>query len=238
MSMETSTSEANAAIAGGRATAGTANRVMVELPSGRHHLSPEFVYLHQRERLLRAISEMCAERGYQSTTIAGIVRHAGVSSRTFYKHYSSKQECFLAAYRTALAGLHERLAVASQAAPAWPERVAAGVRELLNELAAQPALARTLFVDVLFAGPEAQLLRQQTLRGYQRLLPLPPHAPPGVAETVVGGVVEMIYHTILEDRTSALPGMYDELLYCLLVPVLGHEEAVAVCSRVGASLPG
>lgn len=49
----------------------------------------------------------------------------------------------------------------------------------------------------------------------------------------------MIHHTILEGRTSTLPGMYDEMLYCLLVPLLGHEQTSAVCScaRIRVSAP-
>jgi AcrR family transcriptional regulator len=207
---------------------------VTQLPSGRHRLSLEFVMAHQRERLRRAVSEVCASRGYRSTTLADIVREAGVSPRTFYKHYSCKEECFLDAYRTLLGSLNERIAKVSAGGSRWPERVAAGLRMLLQELAEHPSVGRTLFVDALFAGEKAQLCRQEALRYYQRRLPLPSGAPPRVAETVVGGVVEMIYHTILEERIHALPQMYEELLYCLLLPVLGHDEATAVCGRASA----
>lgn len=217
-----------------RPAGGAAKRPFVQLPPGRHSLSPEFVLAHQRERLLRAASEQCAVNGYESTTIAHIVRQASVSRRTFYRHFASKQACFLAAYQTTLAELEERLGTVSAGIAPWPDRLAFVLKTLLDELASQPALAHTLFVDVLFAGPQAKRRRQAALRRYQRLLPLPDRAPPGVAETVIGGIVEMIYHTILEDRTSALPGMYPEMLYCLLLPLLGHERTTTVCSRAQA----
>lgn len=207
------------------------DRSLPQLPPGRHHLSPEFVLAHQRERLLRAVSDQCATNGYQSTTIAHIVRQASVSRRTFYKHFASKQECFLAAYQTTLAQLEERLRTASTGITPWPDRLAVVLKTMLDELAHHPTMAHTLFVDVLFAGPEVKRCRQAALRRCQRLLPLPDKAPPGVAETVIGGIVEMIYHTILEGRTSTLPSMYDEMLYCLLLPLLGHEKTSAVCSR-------
>jgi len=208
-----------------------ANRGMTELPRGRHRLSAEFVRAHQRERLLRAVSELCATQGYDATTITHIVREAGVSQRAFRKHFASKQECFLAAYRTLLAGLEERLDEACAGISPWWDRVAAGLKALLEDLACRPSMAHTLFVDVLFAGDEAKRLRQAALREYQGYLVLPDGLPPGVEETVVGGIVEMIYHTIREDRTSELPSMYSEMLYCLLLPLLGHEQATAVCSR-------
>lgn len=205
-----------------------------DLPSGRHRLSPEFVRSHQRARLLRAVCEVCASRGYESATIAQIVRAASVSTRTFYTHYPSKQECFLDAYRTTLSELHERLAAATSSATGGREALALGLRALLHELSTEPILARTLFVDILFAGPQALRMRQEALLRYQQMLPHPPSAPPGVTQAVIGGMVETIYHTILEDRASALEGMYDELLYCLFIPLLGHEETLALCARVGA----
>jgi len=216
--------------------ASLASRPLPPLPPGRHHLSPEFVFAHQRERLLRAISDQCATNGYESTTIAHIVRQASVSRRTFYKHFASKQECFLAAYQTTLAQLDKLLSTASIGITPWPDRLAVILKTMLDELAHHPSMAHTLFVDALFAGPEAKRRRQAALRRCQRLLPLPDKVPPGVAETVLGGIVEMIYHTILEGRTSALPSMYDEMLFCLLVPLLGHEKTSAICSsaRAGA----
>ncbi len=210
---------------------GQVSRLLTELPRGRHRLSPEFVFAHQRERLMQAVSELCASQGYAATTIAHIVRAAGVSQRTFGKHFASKQACFLAAYESHLTGLEGRLREITVGVSPWPERLAVGLKALLEELACRPALAHTLFVDALFAGDEAKHLRQRILRRYQKVLPIPDGAPPGVAETVVGGIVEMIYHTIREDQTQALPGMYPEMLYCLLLPLRGHEEAASICSR-------
>jgi AcrR family transcriptional regulator len=184
------------------------------------------------------VCETCASRGYDATTIADIVRGAGVSSRTFYKHFQSKQECFLAAYTTVLSDLQGRLmaAVRAEHPPTWPQRVAVGLRELLSELASHPTVAHMLFVDVLFAGAEARELRQRALCSYQEQLPLPPFAPDGLAATVLGGIVETIYHTILEGSIASLPSMYEELLYCLLVPLLGHEQASTVCASASLQL--
>jgi AcrR family transcriptional regulator len=205
------------------------------LPSGRHGLAPEFVQAHQRERLLRGISDACFAQGYPSTTIADIVSEAGVSRRTFYSHFSGKEECFLEAYRMLVIYMEGKLASACAAAgPAWPERLAAALRELLDELARQPSIARTLFVDVLSAGPRALAARQEAFRRHVSHLRLPAGAPPELGEAVGGGIAEMVYHTILAGGVEELPGMYEELLYCLLLPLLGHGEATAVCGRASA----
>src|SRR6187455_2663699 len=67
------------------------------LPPGRHGLPREFVAHNQRERLIAGLAEAVAENGYAGTTIAHIPRQAAVSRRTFYEHFSSKDECFIAA---------------------------------------------------------------------------------------------------------------------------------------------
>ncbi len=48
--------------------------------------------------MIDAITELVAERGYQKTTIDSIAKGARVSLKTFYEHYASKEECFLAAF--------------------------------------------------------------------------------------------------------------------------------------------
>ena len=215
--------------AGGRGTQGfpPAHPPSGSLPSGRHGLSPEYVSAHQRARLVRAVGEVCAQRGYAEVTNADIARAAGVSPRTFYRHFASKEDCFLHAFAGSVRELEATVeaALAATGGP-WQAQAGAALRALLEELGAHPSLARTLFVDVLFAGPAALRMREQSLDRCRASLPVPPRAPPEVAEAALGGVVEIIYHTVLAGRARELAGMGDELLYCLLVPLIGHGPAM------------
>jgi hypothetical protein len=58
---------------------------------------------NQRERLFGAIVAICAERGYEATTIKGVVALSGVSRRDFCGHFADKEACFLAAMDAILA---------------------------------------------------------------------------------------------------------------------------------------
>ncbi len=49
-----------------------------------------------RRRLLDAMAEAVRDRGYRETTVADVVRIARTSRRTFYEHFDSKQDCFIA----------------------------------------------------------------------------------------------------------------------------------------------
>ena len=45
-----------------------------------------------RGRLERAALELYGERGFENTTVAEIAARAGVTERTFFRHYSDKRE--------------------------------------------------------------------------------------------------------------------------------------------------
>lgn len=54
-----------------------------------------------RERLLTAVTDAIADRGYHATTVAEVIAYAGVSRATFYEHFADKDACVLAAYQQA-----------------------------------------------------------------------------------------------------------------------------------------
>ncbi|MFI8004065.1 TetR family transcriptional regulator [Streptomyces sp. NPDC086010] len=45
-----------------------------------------------RGRLARAALELYSERGFEQTTVAEIARRAGLTERTFFRHYADKRE--------------------------------------------------------------------------------------------------------------------------------------------------
>ena len=133
------------------------------LPRGRHGLSRSEVVRSQRSRMLRALAEAVAEKGYANTSVADVITRAGTSRETFYQQFSSKQDCFLAAFDAAGEILLGRLT----------GRVPQGTREerferlldgYLEALAGEPAYARIFLVEAHAAGPEA-LRRRVELQG-------------------------------------------------------------------------
>lgn len=49
----------------------------------------------QRRDLLAAAETLGAEHGIAGTSVAEIVRHAGVAKRAFYEHFADKEACFV-----------------------------------------------------------------------------------------------------------------------------------------------
>ena len=129
-----------------------------QLPRGRHRLAREEVLASQRGRLLVAMSEAVAERGYAKTSVAEVLKRARVSRETFYEHFENKEHCFNAAYDGAAALLAAEIG-SGLAASSEERDVAQRLNDLvsryLTTLQEEPALARTFLVEVYAAGPAA-----------------------------------------------------------------------------------
>src|SRR3954454_22306613 len=125
------------------------------LPSGRHGLTREAVIASQRGRLVDAMAQVVAEKGYAAATVADVVERAGVSRRTFYEQFEDKEACFLAAYDVGLTVVLNRISAAVEMSAGWRGRARAGVEAFLALLAAEPAFARALQLEILTAGPAA-----------------------------------------------------------------------------------
>lgn len=207
------------------------------LPPGRHGLPREFVVHNQRERLVAGLAEAIAENGYSGTTIAHITRHAAVSRRTFYEHFSSKDECFVAAYDTVMTELRERVSEGFEEAEDWPHAVRAGIGAMLSFLAAEPHLARLCMVEALVAGP---VVVERYDAAIQSFVPYfqsgregrPPEVlarlSPTTEEALVGGMVSLISRRIIAGKAEELEELLPDLVEFTLTPYLGSEEAAKI----------
>jgi AcrR family transcriptional regulator len=214
-----------------------------QLPRGRHGLSPEAVTESQRGRILTAMVEVTAERGYADSRIADVIAYAGVSRKTFYELFSDKEDCFLAAYDLWLGRLFVTTAEAFDAEPDadWAGRVRVGLASFLQFIADHPAAAGFCIVEVLAAGPKALTRRDAGVRQFTAFIDA------GRAETsvqlpgitslaIVGGIHELLYSEIIHGATAQLPTRLPELVFWIVHPFLGPERAVAERDRARAML--
>ncbi|MBF6396829.1 TetR/AcrR family transcriptional regulator [Nocardia cyriacigeorgica] len=134
-----------------------------QLPRGRHGLPREQVIASQRERILQAMGEAMVDNGYVGTSVAAILKKAGVSRETFYEQFRSKEDCFEAAYERTVGQLLDRIAE-TDAAAADPgdrahvdpiERMRRLFGTYLQHLADDPASARLFLVEVYAVGAKA-----------------------------------------------------------------------------------
>jgi AcrR family transcriptional regulator len=212
---------------------------MDRLPRGRHGLSAEFVARNQRDRLIAALILTLDEVGYQKTTVSMIGRRAAVSKSDFYKHFDSKDECFLAAYEFAVERIRAAVvdACAEVADEDWPIRIRAGIVSLLSTLAAEPPLAGIVLAEGLRAGRGIYDRYQAAVESFVPLLRDGAPDPPGGAvvpaatdEAVVGGIASVLSRRATAGEAADLTKLAPDVLEFALTPHLGTEGARRIIS--------
>lgn len=212
---------------------------MDRLPRGRHGLSPEYVARNQRERLIAGLISALYEVGYQKTTVSLIGQRAAVSKSDFYKHFGSKDDCFIAAYDAAVERIRERVvgACADAEGEEWPGRVREGIDALLKLFAAEPALASIVLVEGLRAGRGVYDRYQAAIESFVGYLhegaPLSPvgtEVPEATGEAVVGGIASLLGRRVLAGDADELGELFPEILEFALAAYLGAKEARRIVS--------
>jgi AcrR family transcriptional regulator len=116
------------------------------------------------------MAEAMAEKGYVDTTVADVLKRARVSRETFYQQFSSKQDCFIAAYEQAASMVLTILEHEAGAEGSALERFDRTIAVYLEALAAEPAFARLFMVEVYSAGAEVLERRAEIQRRFDELM--------------------------------------------------------------------
>jgi AcrR family transcriptional regulator len=215
------------------------------LPRGRHAAPRPVVREVQRARMLEAMVQAVAEKGFARVAVADVIDRAGVSRKTFYEQFANKEECFLAAYD---AGVDRLLATIDEAlgalAPDWLAGTRNAVEVYLQAMAASPAFARAFLIEVLGAGPQALARRDVVQERFAAQLaaihrraradiPEIPALPPHTFRAAVGAVNELVSAHVLEHGAGTLPELADAILDVHLALLVGRELATRIASTGG-----
>ena len=173
---------------------------------------PETDLRTHHTRLLEGMARCVASQGYADTTIADIVREAGVSRRTFYECFTDKPGCLIALHEAASQNALAVLRSAIQPDRGWQAQVEQAIAAYLGALALNPVLLRALFVDILGLGMPGLAARRRAnqeradfMLGVVNQPPLGPvllHS--AMAMAVVGGINELVLQEIEQDQVAAL----------------------------------
>jgi AcrR family transcriptional regulator len=182
--------------------------------------------LTQRERIVRAAGRVVVERGYEALSIPAISAAAGTSNQTFYEHFASKRDAFLAAFEIVAADALAVCLEAFESAPDGPEAIGVTVRALTEYISAHHIFARLAFFELPTAGPAALDRADAIMDSFSALLG-PAQAPAGIGapaappvlEAIATGIWSVIQYEIAHDRGDSLPLQAPELVRIALAPL-------------------
>jgi AcrR family transcriptional regulator len=201
-------------------------------PPGRQLIPSDFVSQNQRERMLLATAELVAERGYQKTTIELIAKTSRVALVTFYEHFSSKEDCFLAAFDESLAAAREVFSELLDPEQPWQEQISSGLEIFLEMVTREEPRAKLCIVEAQAAG-SASLARYQAmlesvapkLREGRELNPRASRLPDGLEVALAGGIAWLVHQRLVAGEVGELKALLPEMLQVTLTPYVGEVEA-------------
>jgi AcrR family transcriptional regulator len=199
--------------------------------------SPDIPNRSQRQRIIDAMIESCAEKTYAATTITDIVSRARISRTTFYKQFEDKQACFAAAIDFCIVELQVVAAATHSAADAPGDAARMAVTAVVEALAARPGLAQVLAGDALAVDPNTiERYRKATVPALEALWSGGErggaHTDPRLA---FGQAQVLILNQIATGQPERLPELLPELVYLAVSPYGGHEEALRQSRLAGKS---
>jgi AcrR family transcriptional regulator len=135
-------------------------------------------------------------------------------------------------YHDAGEWLYNRLIGVAKRQPSWREGLRAGMAELLEFCANQPALARALLVEAHAAGgaalAEHDLLMERLSRaidGARREIPSRQAPPPVTATFMVGAIETLVRTKLMSDSPETAPEMLPGLLHFVVMQYFGEDAA-------------
>ncbi|HYJ00367.1 MAG TPA: helix-turn-helix domain-containing protein [Thermoleophilaceae bacterium] len=197
--------------------------------------APRFVAHDQVERIFAALAAVVREKGYWAMTLDDVAERAATSFSTFYSHFRTKEEAFMAAYDTGLAQTYAATLPPYQRAPDWPHAIRAALEGFLGYLSRETDWAHAGVVEVLAAGRRGMERRDEAIETFAALLEpgyeLAPETPRVASEAIGGAIYDLIYEQIRERGAERLLELLPIATFVALAPFTGVEEAAAVANE-------
>jgi AcrR family transcriptional regulator len=182
-------------------------------------LAPQQVASHQLARIHKATIEIAAKDGYRALKVRDIVSEAEVSTRAFYEHFGSKEDCFLRTYDLISRRATRRIIAAQMGEPDWRKRSQLVLEEFVRELEAGPDGARLALVEASLAGEASLEQVWRAERAFESMLaecfsrdPGGVVVPPMIVEGIVAGIASVSRDRLLAGKVADLSGLSGELV--------------------------
>ncbi|TPG35830.1 TetR/AcrR family transcriptional regulator [Mycolicibacterium hodleri] len=189
--------------------------VSKRLSPGRHQLSRDEVRNNQRNRIFGALETVMSAKGYSDTSVADIIKSAGVSRQTFYELFCSKQDCFLASF-----GRRQAAVIEAMREAVWTgspmDRFGSLLRTYLAIMASDQDLSRTHLIGVYSAGSEAiakrAQMQQQFVDGVAEVFDARSDQDRFACQALVAAIATLVTHALLADDPQVVLDLYEPLV--------------------------
>lgn len=199
-----------------------------------------FVVHNTHEQIQLAAIHAVAANGYHVTSIRDICAEAHISTETFYKHFSDKQEVVLTGVEAGLDQVMGYCQEAFRAAPTWPDGVWDAMVTATDWSKHEPAFVTTTTVELLTIGPDARELLHSLIDAFALFLKpghalleshSPRHSPSTLDKSIGERVFELLYTHLTHSPPETLSTLVPETARTALTPFLGPRATEAFIAR-------
>ncbi len=191
-----------------------------------------------RERILQAMVEVVAERGFAGASVKLVSTRAGVSSRTFYGCFEGLEGCFVAILDQGMALMAEVMAQAFARERFWLDGLLGAEAAVLQCLDGEPQMARVLLVEALGAGAWALEHRERNVRALRELIleqwrDAPPQGDfrPLAASGVMASILGIIQDHLVRREPAPLISLLGPLMGVITGPYLDADDVAREVRR-------
>jgi AcrR family transcriptional regulator len=177
--------------------------------------------------------EAVARHGFASTTIRELVTLAGVSKSTFYDHFESKEDCFLATFDGIVTEVTEEVRSVYEEPGELRQRLVAALGRFMDLVVERPEAIAFVTVDSLTVGAAAIARREaawqeldQIVRRYLETAQPEREVSDLTVRAVIAGITGIVYRRLRGDRADELPGLTEPLIDWALSYVEPDGEVV------------
>lgn len=187
----------------------------------------------ERRQIFDGLVEVCVTVGYGNASVKAVVEAAGLTPAAFERHFTDLEDCFTAYILELREAFLVQVGNAILQHSNWREQMRAAAYAIVRFWQEDEPRARMILIEVLAAGPRAQLVRDEGMQMMVSLIDQGRQAMPdpqlltrATAEAIAGAIFNQM--RIVLERGEADRG--DEhvpgLMYSVVLPYVGAEAAL------------
>lgn len=163
--------------------------------------------------------EAVARHGFASTTVRELVTLAGVSKSTFYEHFESKEDCFLATFDSIVARVSEEVGKAYGTSGPLRERLIAGLGRFMELVVERPEVAAFATIESLTLGSDSIAHRAKSWESFEQMTrryfvdePFQQRVSDLTVRAMLSGISGVVYQHLRSGKTDELPKLVEPLI--------------------------
>jgi AcrR family transcriptional regulator len=194
------------------------------LPSGRTHLSPEYIDGYQRRRVVVAVAELAHEQGMVGVSVTKVCERARISRKTFYDYFENRDGCTLYAGEQAAQYLFGGLEEVGVKAAA-DRQLKSGITALLGAVAAEPNIAELALVHApALSRDDGRRLQGSSVAKVRALIEAQGKGGAPDAETIATAILGVIACQVRRGESKRAPELTDEVLRLAKLPSVSNRD--------------